>query len=255
MNEDQWLACTDAQQMLDWLRNKGMLTERKARLFAVACCRRIWPLLEERGRRAVEFAEQYADASATGERLNAARQEALQWYEVCQTFATFDPFDDGTVAAAEAMALAVDVAQAGLVGCAPERVVAATVLSTTKYGSWKERQFSSGWSEAKSAAQDAMRRELSGLLRDVIGHFPFRQVRIDPACLAWNDGTVRKQAEAIYEERALPAGTLDDRRLSVLADALEEAGCGEPDVLGHCRQQGRQHVRGCWVVDLLLGKE
>ena len=70
---------------------------------------------------------------------------------------------------------------------------------------------------------------------------------MDPAWLAWNGGTVRKLAEAIYDERAFD-------RLPVLADALEEAGCADEGVLRHCRGGG-PHVRGCWVIDLILGKE
>ena len=60
-------------------------------------------------------------------------------------------------------------------------------------------------------------------------------------------------ALAAYDERALPGGALDNVRLSVLADALEEAGCDEA-VFGHLREKG-PHVRGCWVIDLILGKE
>ena len=60
-------------------------------------------------------------------------------------------------------------------------------------------------------------------------------------------------AEAAYEQRELPAGTLDPARLTVLADALEDAGCADADLLGHLRGPG-PHVRGCWAVDLLLGK-
>jgi hypothetical protein len=61
-------------------------------------------------------------------------------------------------------------------------------------------------------------------------------------------------ATAIYEERSLPEGTLDGLRLGVLADALEEAGVRDQEILGHLRQQGAVHVRGCSVIDLLLGK-
>src|SRR5262245_41808404 len=61
-------------------------------------------------------------------------------------------------------------------------------------------------------------------------------------------------SEAAYEERILPAGTLDPDRLAVLSDALEEAGCDNPDILSHLRGPG-PHVRGCWVLDLLLEKE
>jgi hypothetical protein len=92
------------------------------------------------------------------------------------------------------------------------------------------------------------------LLRDLFGPLPFRPVTIDPALLAWNDGLVVRLAQAAYEERHLPEGTLDSGRLAVLADALEEAGCTNADILGHLRGPG-PHVRGCWVVDLLLGKE
>jgi hypothetical protein len=70
---------------------------------------------------------------------------------------------------------------------------------------------------------------------------------IRPEWLAWNGCVVRHLAQAIYEEKAFD-------RLPILADALEEAGCDNTDVLAHCRSGG-QHVRGCWVVDLLLGKE
>ncbi len=85
-----------------------------------------------------------------------------------------------------------------------------------------------------------------GLVRDIFGN-PFRPVALDPAWLAWNDGTVPKLAQAIYDERAFD-------RLPLLADALEDAGCTDAEILAHCRGPG-PHVRGCWVVDLLLEKK
>jgi hypothetical protein len=86
----------------------------------------------------------------------------------------------------------------------------------------------------------------AGLLRDIFGN-PFRPIAINSALLAWNDGTVQKIAQGIYDKRAFDL-------MLILADALEEAGCTEQDILAHCRSGG-EHVRGCWVVDLLLGKE
>jgi hypothetical protein len=83
------------------------------------------------------------------------------------------------------------------------------------------------------------------LLRDVLGN-PFRLARINQACLTWNDGTIPKLAQGIYDDRAFD-------RLPILADALEDAGCDNADILAHCRGPG-PHVRGCWVVDLILGK-
>ncbi len=75
---------------------------------------------------------------------------------------------------------------------------------------------------------------------------PPAPVLIDPAWLRWNGGTIPKVAEAIYADQ-------DFGRLPVLADALEEAGCTNPDILSHCRGAG-PHIRGCWVVDLLRGR-
>ena len=87
------------------------------------------------------------------------------------------------------------------------------------------------------------------LLRDVIGN-PLRPVTIDPGLLK---PTVTSLATAAYEERALPSGELDSSRLAVLADALEEAGCPDAEILDHLRSGG-MHVRGCWCVDLILGR-
>jgi hypothetical protein len=81
------------------------------------------------------------------------------------------------------------------------------------------------------------------LLREVVGN-PFRPAVIDPT---WRTPTALGLADAIYSERAFD-------RLPVLADALEEAGCDNPDILAHCRGPGT-HVRGCWAMDFVLGKE
>ena len=98
----------------------------------------------------------------------------------------------------------------------------------------------------KNADGFAVERRLQcGFVRDIFN--PFRPVTIDPAWLTWNDGTVVKLAESIYDERAFD-------RMPILADALEEASCTNADILAHCRGRG-PHVRGCWAVDLILGKE
>jgi hypothetical protein len=86
----------------------------------------------------------------------------------------------------------------------------------------------------------------ASLLRCIFGSLPFRPVPLDPAWLAWQDGTIWKLAAAVYDDRAFD-------RLPVLADALEEAGCTDDDMLKHCRGPG-PHARGCFVVDALLGK-
>src|SRR5262249_46556673 len=83
----------------------------------------------------------------------------------------------------------------------------------------------------------------AGLVRDIFGN-PFRPVAIGPAWLAWNNGTIPAIARRIHEEGA-------DHDLPILADALEDAGCTDAGILGHCRSDER-HVRGCWVIELLL---
>jgi hypothetical protein len=86
----------------------------------------------------------------------------------------------------------------------------------------------------------------AALLRNIIGPLLFRPASIDPAWLAWNNAAVKHIAAGIYEERAFD-------RLPILADALEKAGCDNADILTHLRSPG-PHVRGCWPVDLILGK-
>jgi hypothetical protein len=87
-------------------------------------------------------------------------------------------------------------------------------------------------------------------LRDIFGPLPFHLVSVDSS---WLTPTVTTLATAAYEERAMPSGELDTARLAILADALEECGCDSRDILTHLRSPG-PHVRGCWVVDLLLCK-
>ncbi len=81
-------------------------------------------------------------------------------------------------------------------------------------------------------------------IRDIFGN-PFRPVAVDPL---WLTSDVLALAKGIYEERAF-------ERMPILADALQDAGCNHDVVLKHCRDEKATHVRGCWVVDLLLGKE
>jgi len=95
--------------------------------------------------------------------------------------------------------------------------------------------------DAKAFAEHS--RPMMTILRCLFGN-PFRPATLEPA---WQTATVHGLAQAIYEERGFD-------RLPILADALEEAGCTNADILAHCRGSG-SHARGCWVVDLLLGKE
>jgi hypothetical protein len=192
--EAEWLACCDPEPMLAFLR--GRASDRKVRLFGVACCRRIWHLLgDERSRWAVEVAEGFADGLVTAQQLHACWEAVWTasppWYQpVCKSVRL--PFDWSCV----------DV--------------------------------------------PIPRPEQALLLRDIVGD-PFRRVTCHPSWATWNGGTVPDLAQVIYDDRAFD-------RLPILADALEDAGCDDAEILTDCRSGG-DHVRGCWVVDLLLGKE
>jgi hypothetical protein len=91
------------------------------------------------------------------------------------------------------------------------------------------------------------------LLRELLGN-PFRPAPvIIPTWLAWNSGTVGRLAELAYCERELPSGHISAASLALVADALEDAGCTDAEILGHLRSAG-PHLRGCWAVDQLTGR-
>lgn len=245
MTEAEWVACTDPQKMLEFLRDKA--SERKLRLFAVACCRRIGPYLEEkRSRWVVEISERYADGRATRERLNSARERAEMAYDGIHLSG------GGDVEQIPAQA----VLGLGVVLVVNEVVeLAAATFGAVARGEaydliWKTpgKDNEERWAEddaIRNAAESEERQVQATLLRDIFGN-PFRPVSVNTSWLTWNDGTVVKLAQSIYDER-----TFD--RLPILADALEEAGCSDADILNHLRGPG-PHVRGCWVVDAILEK-
>jgi hypothetical protein len=230
VTEADWNSSHDPREMLAFLRDAGQLSERKARLFAVACCRRIWwEFLKDRhSRNAVEVAERYADGQAREEEMLAAWDKADTAFE-----ALADEHDAGEIIRPNETPL---VRAAGIAAWATQ-----------------ENAIAAG-EEAIKIADSGEQQQQVRLLRDLFGPLPFRPMTITPSLLKWRDRTIVKLAQAAYDNRQLPAGTLEQERLMVLADALEEAGARDQEVLRHLREPGRVHVRGCHVVDLILGK-
>lgn len=229
MTEAEWDSCDDPQKMLEWLRHSGKASDRKLRLFAVACCRCIWPkLTDARCRSAVEIAERFADGLVTargrGRAFTAAREATRHVGAPTQ-----NAFHAAAYSAHASPATAAH-------GASANALYARGRWAVGPHGPVLRR-----WEGVP----------LCSILRDIF--LPFRTACLDLAWLAWNDGTVQRLAAAIYEDRRLPEGTLDTARLAVLADALEESGCANEELLGHLRGPG-PHVRGCWLIDLLLGK-
>jgi mannitol/fructose-specific phosphotransferase system IIA component (Ntr-type) len=216
MTRREWAACTDPAAMLRLLRDRGLLSERKARLFGAACCRRLWGLLPSEGRRAVEVVERHADGLAGGEERDAARRAFTAGLGAGSGPASF-----------AAIAVSYLLAEAG-----PDPAGHALDLGP--------------WAAQAGGDQAGERAAQTGILRCLFGSPPFRAGGIRPGWLAFGGGVVANLARGISDERAFD-------RLPILADALEEAGCASPELLGHCRSAG-PHARGCWAVDLILGK-
>jgi hypothetical protein len=238
MTEAEWFECREPEKILDWLRAAGKLSDRKARLFAVACCRRIWGLLgDERSRRAVEVAERFADGLASEEEFEAASDAACAvWDEDMEQASTEGKWNRESLSPPYTVsAVAYNVAiPLGWWGAAPAfRAPDEIVRETTANGA------------AEGAAQCV-------LLRDIFGN-PFRPLPAIDRMLTGTGGNVRRLAEAAYEDRDLPSGHLDPIRLAVLADALEDAGVTDAALPEHLRGPGF-HIRGCHVLDALLGK-
>jgi hypothetical protein len=250
MTEAEWLACAYPEPMLRFLR--GKISDRKVRLFAAACCRHVWPsLTDQRSWQAVLTAEQYADGLATADALDGARADAEAAYHAAyEAFPAEDPrvrILEETEQSAWDAAVAAPLAA---VQCAqPIRGVSYAVdlsWSCVAAAAWAALAADPG------AWDRAVRSEYAGqavLLRCVSGS-PFRPAASE---LAWRTPALRDSAQAVYDERSLPEGTLDNTHLAALADALEGAGCTDAYIPTHCRGAG-PHIRGCWVVDLLLGK-
>jgi hypothetical protein len=215
MTEAEWQTTIHPTLMLDLLRETG--SDRKLRLFACACVRAGWHLLQDdRSREAVEIAERHADGLADGDELSRG----------C------------------------DAAHLAIIALEKSNVASGQPEHERKV---EEATCAAHWCAVEDAWESAG--ELlawhfvddegplqATFLRDIFSN-PFRPVAVDPA---WLTSTVVALARSIYDERAFD-------RLPILADALEDAGCDSADVLDHCRGDG-PHVRGCWVVDLLLGK-
>jgi hypothetical protein len=237
MTESDWDSCSDPQEMLEFLQTSGKLSERKARLFSVACCRRIWPLLiDERSRRAVEVAEREADGAGPEEVLRLAERDAEA--AIPSLSADFRPSEQP--AAAGAMAVVnVEATAAARLACGWARNVRLALAYEEGPGdlSGTGKRVFADWGV-----------EAAALLRDLFGPLPFRDVTIDPSLLPWERGTVLQVARTIYKERRFDG-------LPNLGGLLREAGCDNEDVLRHCLEQEKVHQRGCWVIDLLLNKE
>ena len=217
MTEAEWLTCDNPGVIFELLRRRA--SHRKMRLFAAECFGRLVRVLPDpRQRRALEVLVAWAEGTTTQSAMaEAVRDTRFACYEFPSRIGNQDqpPGDD---------------------------------LHFVGLMLYREFLSSSPGVHALAAPgglADRLTEQVrqSELLRDIFGN-PFRSVTFDPA---WNTDTAVTLAGQMY-------GWRDFSAMPILADALQDAGCDSEAILTHCRGPG-PHVRGCWVIDLVLGKE
>jgi hypothetical protein len=190
----------------------------------VACLRRLLPLLrQEVSRTALDIAERFADGQVTVDEAARAARAVADHQNSNPLTTSIDTYLGTSICLLCKMPLR---------GSDLEAVVEST--------------FSLAWFVNRRKTTQNESTAQAGLLRDIVAN-PFRPVPIERAWLTWNEGLVPTLAQAIYHER-----TFD--HLPILADALEDAGCDDLALLTHLRDD-RDHVRGCWALDLILSKD
>jgi hypothetical protein len=206
MNAKKWNSSGDPGPMLEFV--CGTASNRKLRLFAVACCR---PLLTTRHHyhAALDVAEEVAEGKPKRWLLKSLDEWSTMAMEAGDPlgYAIHHALDDDALAHLD-----------------------------REFTDWV-CGLREGFSER------AERKRCAGHLRCLFGS-PFRPIDFDPG---WRTSDTLALARGIYEKNAFD-------RMPILADALQDAGCDNADILGHCRDTSLPHVRGCWVVDLVLGK-
>jgi hypothetical protein len=213
VTEEEWLVSPDAELLFCEVKARGLLNNRKARLLACGCYRLIWDRI---GCMTVREAVEHAEGRAD----RRVTQHELERYRHPAKLASPNTLD-----------FSLQVSLSSLVA----------KTCNVGYIAWQIRGASDDRRTADHRPGPESQRQ-ADLVRDVVGN-PFHTVSFDPA---WRTTTAVGLAEQMYESRDFSA-------MPILADALEDAGCDDAEVLAHCRGDG-QHVRGCWVVDLVLGK-
>jgi hypothetical protein len=253
MTEVEWLTephgVTDSMivaDMTDFIASVG--SERKLRLFTHACCQRIENLLVNPcSRSALAALARYADGECDKDELGVhwsgalAAKQAIE-EPLCQDgclYSTAESIAAGAICYASnpiyAGAFRKPYYHNSTVSAAANAALVAT--GSVAYSHTQSRSDSEAAQSTEAVVQ-------SLLLHDIFGN-PFRPVTFPPA---WRTITTVALAKLIHESRDFGA-------MPILADALQDAGCEDADILNHCRDVSATHVRGCWVVDLVLGKE
>jgi hypothetical protein len=241
MTEAQWLACDDPLLLLPFLRtpwadwqSKGS-NRRRLQLFVCATCRRFWPLLGDAGfQHLLEFSERDADGKAHWD----GEAHWAEWSKIVESaWALYRNLPETTQGSHVCRAAVWSTVARANQNFA-EAAIREMLLLNSKWSTLKHLL-----GELVHVTKRSERLYHVQLLHDIFGN-PFRAVTFSPE---WRTDTALSLARQMYESRDFGA-------MPILADALQDAGCDNEDILNHCRGEG-PHVLGCWVVDLVLGKE
>ena len=252
MTEDEWLTCGDAMALLDYLQRRGCLDERKMRLLALSFLRKLWGILDKPCRAAVEVGERHVEGEAHDSDLDATLRNLEcpvllprgnpDFHKALSQYNAVSAIHYALASKREVDAGRFHLAVGSLVvnGRAVMTVSAfhATVLALAEH----QAATSGGEAIVELELKREIGRHLLPLYHDVLGN-PFRPVVVPSA---WRTPEVMALAARIYDGREFD-------RMPELAGALDRAGCTVAEILAHCRSQA-EHVRGCWVVDSVLGR-
>lgn len=266
MTEREWLACGDPGPMLEFLvlqrerqdswimgllaffgTQPAIVSDRKLRLFLCACSRRQWGLFPvDVDREAVEVAEMHADGQASDQMLRDSLERAEGRPRRYPGEAPFPPL--GYWVGSTCLRPLSWVGDGFSFKRQPRIVYAAGDIAgnAAHHLAPPHLQGVESW----RACLTAESRHQADLMREVVGN-PFRRSSFTAS---WRTPAAASISQVAYEERSLPGGHLDKACLAVLSDALEEAVCADEAILAHLRSPG-PHVRGCWALDTVLGKE
>ena len=234
MTEVEWLKGIDPTPMLKVVQTHQR--RRKLRLLCCACCRRLWTLLPQASQQGVEAAERFADGLASRGELEAARAQASGVVLALPRVWSYDVLRDryATSSAADCGATSAATANGAL------SITSSVARAASLTAAGDDRSGTLG--STRDLTQSVELAAQAELVRDILGN-PFRPMAFDPA---WRTDDVVLLSRGMYESR-------DFSPMPILADAIQDAGCDDDELLNHCRAPV-PHARGCWVVDLVLGK-
>jgi hypothetical protein len=242
MTEAEWLRCRNPFTLLAWVRQ--LADGRRWRLFNVACCRRVESLLNQPADMdCLRNMEHFADRT-TPNPTPAVEALARVAYRTSLTAFPGRTAPPGTWWLVSDYLDGVGRVRAVRAVAACARMTAETCWESLVAYRYTQRWRNRDEERKREAREERFHERVARatLLRDIFGN-PFRRVSIDPS---WLTSTALALARGMYESRDFGA-------MPILADALQDAGCDNDDILDHCRGPG-PHARGCWVVDLVLGK-